>query len=177
MPGWDYTRPGRYFITIWVKWGVCYFGKVSNKKMILNKYGKIVERKWIEIEKKRKNVILDEFIVMPNHFHGIIIITHRIKSESNPQTDKANLTRTGRSFRLQANSVGSIVGQFKSNVTKKIKNLLVNEPLDFPYFVWHRNYHDRIIRTKKELENVRKYIRDNPKNWDDDEFNPENYKE
>jgi putative transposase len=177
LPGWDYTRPGRYFVTICVKGGVCYFGKIVNNKMMLNKYGLVVEKNWLHIEQSRKNVKLDEYVIMPNHLHGIIIITHRIKSPGAVHKPDSNMTKTGRSFRLQANSIGAIIGQFKSNVTKKIHKLLINEPVDFPYFTWHRNYDDRIIRTEKHLEIVRKYIRNNPKNWNDDENNPSNYKE
>jgi len=177
LPGWDYTRPGRYFITIWVKGGLCYFGKIENNKVILSKYGKIVEQKWLEIEKNRKNIKLDEFVVMPNHLHGIIIITHRIKSASTSQIDNSYKTRSGKLFRLKANSIGSITGQFKSNCTKKIEKLLQYESMDIPYFSWHNNYHDHIIRSEKELKNIRRYIRNNPKNWDDDKFNPINFKE
>jgi putative transposase len=176
-PGWDYTRPGRYFITIWVKGGLSYFGKIVNNKVILSKYGKIVEQKWLEIEKKRENIKLDEFIVMPNHLHGIIIITHRIKSVNTSQTDNSYNTRSGRLFRLKANSIGSITGQFKSNCKKKIEKLLQYESMDTPYFSWHRNYHDHIIRSENELKNIRKYILNNSKNWDDDKFNPINFKE
>ena len=177
LPGWDYTLPGRYFITICVKGGVCYFGKIINGKMNVNKYGGVVEREWLEIEKNRSNIKLDKHVVMPNHFHGIIIITHRIKPPNPPEEDINNLTRSGRVFRLKANSIGSIVGQFKSDVTKQIEKILENEPITTPYFSWQRNYNDHIIRTEKELKNIRNYIRDNPKNWNDDEFNPLNWKE
>lgn len=177
LPGRDYSSPGKYFITIWVKGGLCYFGRIVNNKVILNKYGKIVEEKWLEIEINRKNIKLDKFIIMPNHLHGIIIITHRIKSVSTSQTDNSDKTRSGRLFRLKANSIGSITGQFKSNCKKQIEKLLKYESMDTPYFSWHRNYNDQIIRSDRELKNIRNYIRNNPKNWDDDKFNPINFKE
>jgi len=177
LAGWDYSSPGRYFITIWVKAGLCYFGRIVNNKVILSKYGRIVEQKWLEIENNRKNIKLDEFIIMPNHLHGIIIITHRIKSVNTSQTDNSNKTRSGRLFRLKANSISSITGQFKSNCKKKIEKFLQYESMDTPYFSWHRNYHDHIIRSENELKNIRQYILNNPKNWDDDKFNPINFKE
>jgi len=177
LPGWDYTRPGRYFITICVKRKMCYFGNITNGKIEINKYGKVVEREWLAIENNRRNIKIDEYIVMPNHFHGIIIITRRISQPPSVESDVNYKTRSGGVFRIRANSISSIIGLFKSDAKKKIEKVLKNEPLTSPYFSWQRNYHDHIIRSEKELDTIRNYIRDNPNNWDDDEFNPLNLSE
>ena len=114
---------------------------------------------------------------MPNHFHGIIIITRRISQPPSVESDVNYKTRSGGVFRIRANSISSIIGLFKSDAKKKIEKVLKNEPLTSPYFSWQRNYHDHIIRSEKELDTIRNYIRDNPNNWDDDEFNPLNLSE
>lgn len=124
--------------------------------MYLNKFGEVVEKEWIKIPILRKNILLDEFIVMPNHFHGIIVIT-----------DKATQRVAPTSKTLKPNSLGSILGQFKSVVTKQIRNMGLSS------YKWQRNYFERIIRDEKELNAVREYIFYNPNKWQWDKLNPE----
>ena len=83
LKGYDYSKPGLYFITICCHNREMLFGQIENGKMILNEYGKIVEQEWIKTPKIRNNVKLHEFTVMPNHFHAIIQITYRVFNESN----------------------------------------------------------------------------------------------
>ena len=71
---WNYSENGYYFVTICAKNKIEYFGKIKNGKMILNEYGKIAKKYWIEIPKHFLDVKIDEFVIMPNHIHGIIII-------------------------------------------------------------------------------------------------------
>lgn len=175
LKGYDYSQPGAYYVTIVVQNRECIFGDISNGKMALNENGKIVKTEWLKTAEIRKNVKLDEFIVMPNHVHGIIIITDKIKNIPNIGKNvetTGNVGATGpvapTGPRLHPNSLGSIMGQFQSIVTKQIRKFGIE------YFSWQRNYWERIIRNKNELNKIRKYIRDNPINWETDDNNPNN---
>ena len=165
LKGYDYSKPGYYFITICVSNRYHLFGKVSEGCVYLNKYGEIAEKEWLYTEILRDNVRLDEFIVMPNHVHGIILITHQMNSRGVSQY--ASAVEPENNFRSPSNNLGAIVRGFKSTVTKQI-NELNNQPGDK---VWQRNYYDHIIRNRQDLNRIRKYIRDNPENWENDILN------
>ncbi|MGM0545474.1 MAG: transposase [Bacteroidota bacterium] len=160
LKGYDYSKPGYYFITICVVNRYCFFGKIVDGQMILNKYGQIAKKEWFRTEKLRDNVCLDEFIVMPNHLHGII--------ELKGGRDTARRVPTKEEFgQPTKNSIPTIIRSYKSAVTKAI-NELNAQPGDK---VWQRNYYDHIIRNRHELNGIRKYIRNNPKNWENDKLN------
>lgn len=142
LKGYDYSSPGAYFITIVTKNRKCYFGDVENGKMILNEFGKIVNNYWKQIPKHFSYVILDEYIVMPNHIHGILILDE-FKTLKKRQP------------------VGVIINQFKRIYTITIRLVEVN-------FGWHPRFHDHIIRSEKDLNRIRQYIIDNPKKWKSD---------
>ncbi len=177
LKGWDYTNSGMYYITICTANMKKYFGKIKNGEVNLSDEGKIVEEEWENTAIKRSNVILDEFIVMPNHFHGIIAL-EKINSLSKTETSQrdvctgqekqGNTNETSRdkvysSPKLTANSLGSIINQFKGKCTKRIREFNKN-------FKWKDRFHDRIIRNEKELDSIRAYIHYNPMKWDTDEF-------
>jgi len=134
----------------------CLFGCITNGKMQLSFLGQIIANEWQKTEIIRSNVILDQWIIMPNHIHGIITITEK----NNVQT-----TRRVVSTSLLSNSLGSIIGQFKSKCTKRIR------ADGYAQFNWHKNYHDHIIRNKQSLDRIRQYIITNPAKWDMDEYN------
>lgn len=156
LKNWDYTTSWWYYVTINTKNHVEWFGEVQNKKMYLNEIGKIVEKEWLKTEEIRKHIELDHYIVMPNHIHGIIIIKESVET-----------TRRVVSTTLQPNSLGSIVGQFKSVCTKQIRILE-------PNFKWQARFYDRIIRNDKELFNIRNYIMQNPLRWELNKDSSEN---
>jgi putative transposase len=128
---------------------------------------------------------LDEFIIMPNHLHGILIINdndnyfdvgaRRCLAPCNANAENRAPHRPV-PFRvvapttLKSNSLGSIIGQFKSIVTKQI-NRIRNHP-GMP--AWQRNYYEHVIRNEKDLNQIRQYIKDNPLQWELDEENPQN---
>ena len=92
MPGWDYSGNGIYFITMVTKNRKCLFGKIVNDKMILSDYGKIVKNEWYKSFEIRQELILDEFMIMPNHLHAIIILKTILKiGQMINSTDKINL--------------------------------------------------------------------------------------
>lgn len=136
------------------------FGKINNGKVDLTNEGSIVNEEWIKTGTIRKNVILDEYIVMPNHFHGIIAL-EKINDQSALETTRRVVST--KSTTLLPNSLGSIIGQFKSKCTKRIWEFNFD-------FKWQGRFHDRIIRNEKELDNIRAYIHYNPLKWSDDEF-------
>ena len=154
LPGYDYCQEGAYFITICTHKMRNHFGAIDNHIMILNSLGKIVETEWYRTGELRVNVEIydDEFIIMPNHFHGIIWIQH-VGATGSVARDNS----TG----IRPNSLGSIIGQFKSQVTIRI-NKLRGTP---GKLVWQRNYYDRIIRNIKEYNDIRNYIQMNPVRW------------
>ena len=167
LPGWDYTAEGYYYVTICTKNRLHYFGCVVNDDLLLHPMGEIVAEEWLRTPTLRSNVEVDEWVVMPNHMHGILVITRRIPSKS--ETFQRN-TQDSETFQrnvstLKANSLGSIIGQFKGACTKRIW-----EEID-PEFGWQTRFWDRIIRDAAELDRARAYIRNNPLNWEKDQNN------
>ncbi|MBA7498091.1 hypothetical protein ES704_00825 [subsurface metagenome] len=132
--------------------------------MFLNKFGVIVKDEWLKTTQLRKNVKLDEYIIMPNHFHGVIIL-----EDINNQKDTARRVPTQESFgKPISGSVPSIIRSFKSAVTRLI-NLL-----SYPHkiIVWQNNYYEHTIRSEDELNTIREYIQNNPLRWEYDRDNP-----
>ena len=128
--------------------------------MQLNKYGQLAAAEWLKTTKIRHNVEIDEFIIMPNHFHAIIVIL-----------DIVGATRwVAHATRLQSRSLGSIIGQFKFIVTKQIRKMGLRN------FKWQRNYYEHVIRDEHDLNKIREYIINNPITWGLDDENPDNIK-
>ena len=157
LKNFDYSSPGAYFITICAHDHECLFGKVigENGKLsvCLSDYGKIVNDEWLKSGEIRKEIILDDYVLMPNHFHGIIFL----RKGDQPVAPTMSGPRPG--------SIGSTIAGFKSAVTTKI-NTLRNTP-GVP--IWQRNYYERVIRNETELNSIREYIKYNPLNWETDE--------
>jgi REP element-mobilizing transposase RayT len=137
--------------------------------MEINEFGKIVEKFWFSIPKRYSNVIIDEFVVMPNHFHGLLKILHGpvgaihelplpCGNEPNPEIWKQRRRML----------LPKIIGYFKMNTAKQIN--IVRNFNQIP--VWQRNYYENIIHSESEVDNIRGYIRNNPRNWENDENNP-----
>jgi REP element-mobilizing transposase RayT len=157
LQGYDYTKAGVYFVTICTYQRLCLFGEIIKGQMQLNLIGQTVIALWKDIPKHFSNVELDEFILMPDHLHGIIIISQQ---EPSPNFPNKKYAATG----TQPNSLGAIVQNFKSISTRKI-NRINRSPRNF---IWQRNYHEQIIRDESTLQNVRQYIGDNPLKWQSD---------
>jgi len=155
----DYSSAGGYFVTICTQGKEHIFGKVMNGEMELNEYGKIVKQEWYKTGEIRKNIDLDEFIVMPNHVHGIINI---VGAHCNVPLH-GRIEKFGRST---SNSIPTIIKLFKSTVTKQI-NQKRNTP---KHPVWQRNYYEHVIRNENDLRHIREYIVNNPAKWEEDEY-------
>ncbi|MFO7983355.1 MAG: transposase [Desulfuromonadales bacterium] len=177
LQGYDYSRAGAYFVTICVQGWRCLFGEVANNGMVLNEGGKMVRHTWLNLGDRFQNLTVDEFIVMPNHFHGIIFLTDR---RGEPcvrpfvQNDSANQgDHKDRPYGTSAGSVGRIIQTFKSlSTVGYAQGVERNAWPPFPGRLWQRNYYERIIRNDNELHRARKYITGNPAKWAFDDENP-----
>lgn len=147
----DYSNDGYYFITTCVENRINYFGRIYTGKMLLNKFGLLVDKCWNDLP-NHYNCSLDYYSIMPDHFHGIIII------EKTTKPDKKNY------------SLSEMIRGFKTFSSKQI-NLELN---DNPKFKWQKSFYDRIIRNEKELFRIRRYIVNNPLKWDLEKNLPEN---
>lgn len=195
MQNWDYRWMGCYFITICTQNMEHYFGEIKNGKMQLSPMGAIAHVLWHEIRNHVENIDLGEFIVMPNHVHGILILNNPYipddaanscagHSENDDAENANDAVETGHALSVQPNSanhpknksigqkrfqnigknsISSIVGSYKSAVTKYANRL------ELP-FNWQMRFHDSLIRDKKAFENISNYIINNPKNWEKDKF-------
>lgn len=161
LSGFDYSSNNCYFITICVKQKECLFGNVVNQKMVLSDAGLIANKCWQEIPLHYQNVILDEYVVMPNHIHGILVID---KNESVGVQYIEPLHRN-EFQKIISGSIGAIVRGYKIGVTKWFRRNTDHHDL------WQRLFYDHIIRNERSLNFIREYIRNNPKNWESDRNN------
>ena len=156
----DYTNPNWYYITICSYKKKNLFGRVKKNRMILNKYGNIVEECWKAIPKHFKHTSLDYYVIMPNHFHGIIVIESRDTACCVPTVENRKFGE------MLSGSLSVIVRSFKSAVTKRINELRK----DNSKLIWQRNFYEHILRNEKELFFIRTYIENNPLKWEPDEY-------
>lgn len=159
---WNYNSIGYYYITITTKGFKNYFGQVQNKKMKLSYIGQIASRCWLNLPDHIKNISLDNFIIMPDHCHGIIKILPFHGFDI--QTERFNVYGTGMPVpydktNAQYKKLPIIIGSYKSAVSK------LAHKKGYGNFGWHKSYYDHIVRNEKDLYRIRKYITNNPANW------------
>jgi putative transposase len=159
LKGYDYNLPGEYFVTIDTKSMVRWFGEVEKGGMIRNEIGEIAHDMWLKIANHHKNVVLDEFIVMPNHIHGILVLSADLCKDVACDVSTRNKNNFMSTISPKSGSLSTIVGSYKSAITKWCHE---NGYVDFQ---WHSRFHDHIIRNERELNSIREYIRNNPVNW------------
>lgn len=170
----DYTQPGAYFLTLCTQERECLFGGVANGELQLNGYGEIVGDEWLKSAQIRAEISLDEFVVMPNHLHGIVMISAQSSAETNASTNGRVTGPSLAGLRMMRGpiprSLASLIAGFKSSVTRKI-----NEVRGTPRaVVWQRNYYEHIIRNDETLNRAREYIANNPLKWELDRLRPGN---
>ncbi|MFT6106240.1 MAG: REP element-mobilizing transposase RayT [Rickettsiales bacterium] len=179
LKNYDYSQSGAYFITICCKDKKCLFGKIIDGKMILNKFGNVAYDEWIRTAELRKNIVLDEFVIMPNHIHGIIIIrtpaitnNESFAVQTNNESvgancirpnvttkNNINVTKNGKCNHPQkgtSQTIGAIIRGYKSTITKRI---------NFSKSIWQKNYYEHIIRNENSYQSITNYISTNPENW------------
>ena len=172
LPGCDYSQDGWYFVTICAQERQYIFGDIKNNGQVrLNNAGRMIETWWRGLTNKFSRIRIDEYVVMPNHFHGIVIIVGAARC-GRPEPDGAN-DKSGQPHRV-APTLGDIVHWFKTMTTNQyIRGVKQNGWPPFPGRLWQRNYYEHIIRNEDELNHFRQYITDNPSNWQTDEENPD----
>jgi putative transposase len=177
LKDYDYSQPGGYYITVCVHHRECLFGDIVDAEMKMNRFGETVKECWEEIPRKYHNVEMDEFVVMPNHFHGIIIINDSEPNDNNVgaifvgaihelplQNELAQRMDIKRRRRML---VPKIIGRFKMNSAKRINEIRNSAGAS----LWQRGYYEHIIRNNEELNRIRKYIINNPVRWSQDKEN------
>ena len=204
LKGYDYSQEGLYFITICCQDGICRFGHIENDEMICNQYGIVAYNEWMKTPQIRSNITLHEFVVMPNHIHGIIEINHDTElyfqnrmgelyipnrmDELYPQNRMDELhTKSCRgelhspipagvfNTPLRMRSPSQTIGAIVRGYKSAVTKQL--NALGMIEKLWQRNYYEHIIRNEKSYLHISEYIHNNPIQWINDKFyNHETYR-
>jgi putative transposase len=165
-----YRGAGAFFVTICVQDRVMLFGKMVDGQNKLNEFGKMVAYTWNDLSNHHPHIHLDEFVIMPNHIHGIIFIDdfkwNHVGAGSVRTVSEPAPTRT----QPKQHGLPEIIRQFKTFSARRINNARQTPGIH----VWQRNYYEHIVRDENELHRIRKYIIENPLHWDSDDENPHN---
>ena len=167
LKGYDYSQAGAYFITLCTQDRACLFGKVVNGEMRLNDAGRMVLAEWNRLPERFPHLVLDAFVVMPNHVHGILVITDPAPTAGATLGATVGAT-VGATLVVAptAPTVGNIIGAFKSRVTVEyIRGVKTSGWPPFRGRLWQRNYYEHIIRNERALNAIRQYIMENPRRW------------
>ncbi len=176
----DYSQQGAYFVTICTQQRECLLGQVMNTEMEINEAGKMVQSIWHNLSIRYPYSVMDEFIVMPNHIHGIIFLQELGRGDpcDRPENvgtyDREDLGEYKiRPYGTLPKTLGRIIQGFKSMTTHQyILGVKKQNWPSFPGKLWQRNYYEHVIRSEEDLNQVREYIQNNPLNW---AFDPENF--
>ncbi|CBL45870.1 Hypothetical protein HDN1F_22870 [gamma proteobacterium HdN1] len=163
LKNYDYSQAEAYFVTICTQHRACLFGEVVDGGVQLSAAGRMVLDVWNEIPVHYLGVDVDAFVVMPNHVHGVVVITNPVGAQFNAPNTQGAMNR--------APTLGEIVRAFKARSTRNIR---LREP---GASVWQRNYYEHIIRSEESLTRIREYIINNPLQWALDRENPANTKQ
>jgi len=166
VPGYDYSQPGAYFVTICTHGKDALLGKVVDGTVHLSEAGQIVQACWEELPTRYPEMVLDAFVVMPNHLHGIVVIAVEVAQSQAPAVGAIHELPLPQHVQRRRMLLPRAVGYFKRNAAKRIKQLRGTPGVP----VWQRNYYERVIRNERELAAVREYIALNPLQW---ELDPE----
>lgn len=196
MRGYDYSQPGAYFVTIVTQGRECVFGGIVDGEMHLNPAGQMVGMVWGDLPVRFPFAQIDAFVVMPNHLHGIIVLTggdvgldgrgeSRIRpggvggddglGDHKDRPYDVGRDVGGRPRGTLARSLGRVVQGFKSITTHEyIVGVKEQGWTAFPGRLWQRNYYEHVVRGEDDLRRIRQYIADNPQGWALDRENPAN---
>jgi REP element-mobilizing transposase RayT len=174
LKDYDYSQAGAYFVTICTQNKECLFGDIMEGEMRLNDAGRMVEIAWNDLPGHNDNILLNVFSIMPNHFHGIILIVGAGSKPALVSADDTYQTVENRAglepaptnpTMMNQTRLPEIVRQFKTFSARRINK--IRNMSGVP--VWQRNYYEHIIRSEPELHKIREYIANNPLNWEIDE--------
>lgn len=167
LTNYDYSTPGAYFITVCVQDRRCVFGEIRQGQMDLNARGKIVHNQWEWLHRQYDYLALDSFVVMPNHFHAVLVImgNDRVRNgrdrsprDTDSFRDNDSPGNTDSPHR-KIKPVPELMGAFKTTSSKLLHQSGLAD------FRWQKSYYDHIIRNERELYNIRRYIQTNPARW------------
>ena len=161
LPGYDYRQDGIYFITLCAYQKATFFGTICGDELALCAMGEIVRDEWQRIPTIRKQIILDHFAILPNHFHGLVIIDN---SQAKDMAERIPGQPGKEPHTLRSGSLGAVVGQFKLAVRRQARRLGLHPPQS----IWQRNYYEHIVRDEESLNEIRRYILANPARWRED---------
>jgi putative transposase len=161
LRGYDYSSEGLYFVTICSHQKRCVFGRIVEARAALSQAGLILRECWVAIPSHFARTRLHEFVIMPNHLHGIVEICAKL-GRSNAAPLRAPVTS------VKAGSLGAIVRSFKAAATKR-----AHEQLNWTGPLWRRNYFEAIVHDGEEPSAATRYILENPARWEWDRENPE----
>lgn len=176
LKGYDYSQPADYFVTICVQRRECLFGQIANGEMLPNEVGRMIERWWAKLADKFPSIEKDVYVVMPNHFHGIVMI----KRQDGPPADVGAVLR-GRPGPARmpghphggAPALGDMMDWFKTMTTNDyIRGVKERGWTPFQRRLWQRGYYEHIVRGEQELDRIREYVATNPARWEQDRENP-----
>jgi REP element-mobilizing transposase RayT len=166
LKGYDYSKSGYYFVTICTQNRKKWLGKVRGGIPHLNEYGELARNFWTEIPQHFKDVEIDEFSIMPNHAHGILIIERNMVGDAYMRPHQGNAFMHSLQDKTKM-LLSKVIQQYKASVTHKI-NILQNDL----HFQWQRSFYNHVICNEAELFRIREYIQNNPLKWDLDRENP-----
>ncbi len=161
LPGYDYRQSGVYFVTICTHQKAKLFGAVVDGDLVHSTVGEIVCEEWRHVAQARSNIQLGQYVVMPNHLHGLLFLEEMLES-GDAQNRHADLAP--RKNGLSSGSLGAIISQFKAAVSRRAWSGLIGRSIR----IWQRNYYDHIVRSEKSLNEIRRYISENPARWAED---------
>ena len=189
LVGYDYSQAGLYFNTICIQKRKCLLANIIGESLVLNEAGKMVEMEWLALGERFPAIRLHEYIVMPNHFHGIIEIVGSplVGDHRNEKGQPQGIAPTAPPGTAPQKTVGEIMGAFKSITTgkyiegvKKHKCICINNKTCtcngwkiFDKKLWQRNYWEHIIRNEESYQRISQYILKNPDKWVEDQLHPQ----
>jgi len=190
LRNYDYSSAGAYFVTILVKDRECLLGEIVHGEMRLSEIGEVVRDIWESLPERYPGVELDESVIMPNHKHGIIVITPEAEQMATKASD--GFAREGVAYSVRAVHepplrtpvdpalpsaqdrrrmlLPKIIGYFKMNVAKRANQIRLMPGMPF----WQRDYYEHVIRDEADLRRIRDYIASNPLKWELDQMHPNN---
>ncbi len=176
LKGYDYAQTGAYFVTICTQDRECLLGEIVNGQMIVNVAGRMIEGWWDELTRKFPSIETDTYVVMPNHFHGVVLVGAALCGRPEPgrPESESDVQAPSGHPRRGAPTLGDIVDWFKTMTTNEyIREVKRQGWPPFPGRLWQRNYYEHIIRGDDELRSIREYIANNPLRWPIDIENPD----
>lgn len=160
LKNYDYSCTGMYFFTICIENRECLLGEIIEGQMHMSDAGRIVAETWQWLASQHDYIVLDEWVIMPNHIHGIVTIVDAGRGDCKVGSRIAPTEKQ--------KPLGRLIGAFKTVSSKRI-NIMRDSPGSK---LWQRNYWEHIVRNEQSLQQIRQYIVHNPQTWIDDQLNP-----